>query len=53
MLYESMALLALRFQLLTQLFRHGLGKIFYHGQINLKPIEFQRESQKTMEGNDV
>ena len=50
-LYESMALLALRFQL-TQLFRHGLGKIFCHGQINLKPIKFQRESWKTMEGHE-
>ena len=50
-LYESMALLALRFQL-TQLFRHGLGTIFCHGQINLKPIKFQRESWKTMEGHE-
>ena len=53
MLYESMALLALRFQLPMQLFRHGLGEVFCHGQINLKPIKFQRESLKTMEGHDV
>ena len=53
MLYESMALLALRFQLPIQLFRHGLGEVFCHGQINLKPIKSQRESLKTMEGHDV
>ena len=47
------ALLALRFQLPIQLFRHGLGEVFCHGQINLKPIKFQRESLKTMEGHDV
>ena len=48
-----MALLALRFQLPIQLFRHGLGEVFCHGQINLKPIKSQRESLKTMEGHDV
>ena len=50
MLYESMALLALRFQLLTQLFRHGLGKFFCHG-INLKPIKFIQIPKRVMKNH--
>ena len=54
-LHESInvALCAPRLQLLIQLFRHGLREIFCHGQTNLKPVKFQRESWKTMEGHDV
>ena len=46
-----MALLALRFQLLTQLFRHGLGKFFCHGQINLKPIKFIQIPKRVMKNH--
>ena len=67
MLYESMALCALRFQLFIRLFRHGLGEIFCHGQINSSILEANQILKriakshgrakpwkgKAMEGHDV
>ena len=47
MLYESMAFCALRFQLFIHLFRHGLGEIFCHGQINSKANQILKRIAKS------